>query len=364
MTEARSPIRKLTRLVDIGADRNYPLLLDKNERTAPFSDKHLQEIFASISPNDLNRYPDQTELYSKLARFLRLDFQEILLTVGADSGLKHVFETFVEPGDRIVSVSPSYAMIEIYAAMFQADLTTAGYDKDLKLEEAKLLSSLDSTVKLVVIPNPNQPTGTTLGDEFIQELLELSDKHNFIVLIDEAYIEFSDRPSLVSDVRDKPNLLVLRTFSKAWGLAGVRLGYITGSVSAIEQLRKVKSLLEINVLSIKACCYLLDHYYLVQEFIDAIKLGRKVLCAELRKLNVETILGATNFIHLKLPAEVSAKFIEDGLLAKGIKVRVAGGTASILDGCIRVTVGTPQQVRYFVKEFSSLINILRKEALT
>ncbi len=171
-------------------------------------------------------------------------------------------------------------------------------------------------------------------------------------------------PSLVSDVRGKPNLLVLRTFSKAWGLAGVRLGYIAGSVSVIEQLRKVKSLLEINVLSIKACCYLLDHYYLVQEFIDEIKLGRKILCAELRKLNIEAILGATNFIHLKLPTEVSAKFIEDGLLAKGIKVRVAGGTASILDGCIRVTVGTPHQVRYFVKEFSSLINIFRKEALT
>ncbi|MEK9943006.1 MAG: histidinol-phosphate transaminase [Gammaproteobacteria bacterium] len=315
---------------------------------------------ASITSEELSRYPDQTEAYEKIAKFLGLDPQEILLTVGADSGLKHVFETFVEPGDRVVSVSPSYAMIEIYAAMFGAKLETAVYGEDLTLPEGQLLAKIDDTTKLVVIPNPNQPTGTTLSEGFIRELLNRAARQNFILLIDEAYIEFSDKPSLVAKVGSIDNLLVLRTFSKAWGLAGLRLGYIAGSVPAIDQLRKVKSLLDINILAIKACSYFLDRYAVVEEYVNEIKVSRKIVCAEMEKLGLQAISSATNFIHVKVPDSVSAKAIEDGLLARGIRVRIAGGTASVLDGCVRITIGTRDQMMLFVAELSSLVKSISK----
>ncbi len=358
MSQARPQVLTLNRSADIGADRNHRMLLDKNERTSPFGFGHLQNILSSITDEDINRYPDQSELYEKLASFLKIESRNLLLTVGADSGLKHVFETFVEPGNRVVSLRPSYAMVDIYARMFGADLVTAGYSKNLELCEDVLLRSIDSRTKLVVLPNPNQPTGTILRPAFIQELLQVAEDYRFLLLIDEAYIEFSDQPSLIPEISTFDNLLVLRTFSKAWGLAGVRLGYIAAEVSAIDQLRKVKSLLDINIIAIKAACYFLDRYSLIEDFVNEVKDSRELLRVELKKLNVEIISGSTNFIHARLPNGIPPKLVEDDLLARGIKVRVAGGTASVLDGCVRVTIGTKDQMKKFVKELSSVIDML------
>jgi len=357
--DARPEVLALNRMVDIGAGRNHRMLLDKNERTSPFECGHLQNILSSIADEDLNRYPDQSELYEKLAGFLGIGSRNILLTVGADSGLKHVFETYIERGDQVVSIRPSYAMIDVYSRMFGADLVTTGYRKNLELCEDTLTRSINSRSKLVVLPNPNQPTGTMLRPAFIQKLLHATEDQGVLVLIDEAYIEFSDQPSLISEISRFDNLLVLRTFSKAWGLAGIRLGYIAGERSAIDQLRKVKSLLDINIIAIKAACYFLEHYSVIEGFINDVKNSREMLKVELEKLKVEIIGNSTNFIHARLPDSISPEAVEDELLARGIRVRVAGGTASVLDGCVRVTIGTKDQMRDFVSEFSAVINMLK-----
>ena len=356
--EVRPEVLALDRMVDIGAGRNHRMLLDKNERTSPFESDHLQNILSSITDQDLNRYPDQSELYEKLAGFLKIDSQNLLLTVGSDSSLKHVFETFVECGNRVVSIRPSYAMINVYAHMFGADLVTVGYNENLELCEDALLKNIDSRTKLVVLPNPNQPTGTILRPAFVQELLRATEDQGVLLLIDEAYIEFSDQPSLISEISRFDNLLVLRTLSKAWGLAGVRLGYIAAEVSAIDQLRKVKSLLDINIIAIKAACYFLDRYSVIEEFVNEVKDGRELLRTELGKLNVEIISSSANFIHARLPNGISPEVVEDSLLTRGIKVRVAGGTASVLDGCIRMTIGTRDQIKQLVKELSSVMDVL------
>ncbi len=359
MSEARSEVLALDRMVDIGAGRNHRMLLDKNERTSPFECGHLQNILSSITDQDLNRYPDQSELYEKLSGFLGISPQNILLTVGADSGLKHVFETYIERGDQVVSIRPSYAMISVYSRMFGADLVTTGYRKNLELCEDSLTGSINSRTKLVVLPNPNQPTGTMFRPAFIQKLLQVAEDQGVLVLIDEAYIEFADQPSLISEISRFDNLLVLRTFSKAWGLAGIRLGYIAGARSAIDQLRKVKSLLDINIIAIKAACYFLEHYPVIEEFINDVKHSREMLKVEFQKLDVEIIGNSTNFIHARLPDSISPEAVEDELLARGIRVRVAGGTASVLDGCVRVTIGTKDQMRDFVSEFSTVLNMLK-----
>ena len=356
MPSAKNEVRMLDRMSDIGDGRNYLLNLDKNERISPFHQKHIENIFASISSVELSRYPDQSPLYTKLSEFLKIQTGNILLTVGGDSGLKHIFETFVEKGDEVVTVFPTYAMISVYSSMFGADLKCIEYGEQLELTEADLLSSFSYDTKLVVIPNPNQPTGTLLAEEMISAMLKLARKFDFVLVLDEAYIEFADEQSFATQATKNKNLLVLRTFSKAWGLAGVRLGYITGETSMIGELKKVKTLLDINILSIKSACYFLERYDIVDHYIKEVKHSREFVRKELESAGIDVITGATNFVHLKVPKGTSPVKVADKLLAQGIKVRVAGGTASVLDGCIRITLGVESDMRKFLDEFFFLIS--------
>ena len=355
MVAAKSEIVRLERLADIGSGRDQPILLDKNERTVSYSQEHFQEILNSFDSSDLNRYPDQSMVYEKLSEFLEVGKGNILLTSGADSGLKHIFQVFVEKNDRVVSVDPTYAMISVYAQMFEAEMLTVGYDKTLTLDEQGLLKGIEGGAKVVVIPNPNQPTGTMIAPALLETLLELSQTKDFLLVIDEAYIEFSDAQSLIYRVDKYPNLCVLRTFSKAWGLAGARLGYIVSSAYVLEQVRKVKPLLDINILSIKAVCFLLDRYHLVQDYIERVREGRTYLEQELGRLGIDCISGFANFVHVRLPEECSPEDVERRLCNQGFRVRVAGGTASVLDGCIRATVGPKEQMTDFVSRLVAIL---------
>lgn len=356
LIEAKPGIKGLDRKVDIGRGRDQSVLLDKNERTVPYTEDHFKQFLGTIQPSDLSRYPDQSLLYKKLAEFYEINEENLLLTAGADSGLKHIFETFVSGGDQVVSVSPSYAMINVYSEMFNATLVSADYKDNLVLNEESLRRHISRSTKIVVVPNPNQPTGTLLPTSLLNGLISWCRSQEVLLIVDEAYIEFSDFPGVMKCATRDNNVLVLRTFSKAWGLAGVRLGFIVGDARLLEQVRKVKSLLEINVFALKAACYLIDHYHLVKEYIEEVKESRQALVNELRVIGLETIASCTNFIHFRPPEGYSPTDCASHLLNRGIRVRVAGETASVLDGCVRVTIGPRLQMMELVKELSLLFN--------
>ncbi len=344
MVRAKTSIGSLNRLDDIGGRRSGTFLLDKNERVNPYSNELVGTLLKNILPSDLSSYPDQTNLYERLSDFLGIDASSLLLTPGSDAGLKYIFDTFVVPGDEVVHLNPTYAMIGVYVDMFGAHSAAISFTKRLTLDTKELISAVNSRTKLVLLVNPNQPTGTVLQQDVVKEIAECAKTFGSVVVIDEAYIEFSDEESSLSMISDYSNLVVMRTFSKAWGLAGVRLGYLAAQARLINELKKVKPLLDINILAIKSAEYFLEHYTEVEKYISEVKRARLYAIDRLNREGYGSLGRQGNFLHVPIPERVDGKKIAADLLDSGYRVRIQGGTATVLDGCIRFTVGTAQQV--------------------
>ena len=356
MLRAKPSVANLDRLRDIGADRHESTLLDKNERTTPFPDHFLHELFGSITPQELIKYPDQSSLYKKLSEFLGLDSENILLVSGSDSGIKIVFDTYAQPRDCVVSLFPSYAMEQVYIKMFDCQNIAIDFDYNLNLSLDSLLNAITPNVRIVLIANPNQPTGKSLTFHEIEQLVETTQQRsNAIIVIDEAYLEFSNGKSSLPLVKQYPNLCVLRTFSKAWGLASIRLGYIAADPSVVNQLQKVKTLLDINLFAIKAASLLIDNYHLVESHIEEVKLSKKFIGSSLSSHNIEYFLGDANFVHFRPPFSIDPDQFSTALGLYGFRVRSTNHTNTVLDGCIRITIGSQEQMLEFASSISELL---------
>ena len=356
MLRAKPSVANLDRLRDIGADRHEATLLDKNERTTPFPDDFFNQLIESITPQELIKYPDQSVLYKKLSEFLGLDKEYLLLVSGSDSGIKTVFDTYAQPQDCVVSLFPSYAMEQVYIKMFDCQNLAIHFDYNLNLAIDSILNAISPNIRIVLIANPNQPTGQMLSFQEIEQIAETtSQKSDAIVVIDEAYIEFSNGKSSLPLVTKYPNLCVLRTFSKAWGLASVRLGYIAANPSLINQLQKVKSLLDINLFAIKAASLLIDNYHLVEHHIEEVKLSKQYIGSRLSSHNIEHFLGNTNFVHFRPPFSIDPNQFAAALGSYSFRVRSTNHTNTVLDGCIRITIGSQEQMLAFASSISELL---------
>lgn len=352
--EAKASIKKLVRMKDYGSDRSSYVRLDKNERTVAFSTEIFREMMAGLSADQIVAYPDQTSLYKKLSAFYELPEDHFLLSPGSDAGIKMIFETYFEKSDRVIYLDPTYAMVDVYANMFQVEKITCGFDSALNLDFKGLMSSITDGVKGVIVANPNQPTGTILTESQIIQLLDRTAQTDTLVILDEAYQPFSGFDSAMKYVMKYSHLIVLQTFSKAFGLAGVRLGFIVSSPKNINYLYRVKTHSDINVLAIQCGKYLLDHYEIVESYINDVNQSKTLLTAELKKMGVVSFKSFTNFMHIKLPGSINYKRLATKMKDEGYLVRVGGdGLPAVLDGCMRITIGPPAQMIEF-------LNVLRK----
>jgi histidinol-phosphate aminotransferase len=357
MIEPKKTVKNLNRMRDFGSDREAFHRFDKNERASAFSDVEFQKMMSSLTPNLVTMYPDQTPLYDKLAALLGVKQDEILLTPGSDCAIKIIFETYVEPKDEIVFINPTYAMVTVYAQMFDADMVKVDYSDDLELKFEELIKNISNKSRLVYIANPNQPTGTVLERRQFELLLEVTKKTDTILVVDEAYYEFSLQDySPVTYLPQYPNLFLVRTFSKAIGLASVRLGYIITQAENINYLYKVKSLSDINLFAVKLGEYLIDNYYIVKNHVNAVRASKKIIIEELSRLGLECIDGHTNFIHIKIPKRFDIGIIAKELREKGILVRTYGaGLPAVIEGCIRISVAPIEEMGVFLQVFKEIM---------
>lgn len=361
MIKPRANIERLNRMKDQGSNRSDFVRLDKNERTIPFSDDTYRSMLAGITSEIIPMYPDQNLLYAKLSKFLSIDEDHLLLSAGSDAAIKSIYETYVNAGDKVMYLWPTYAMIDVYAEMFEAEKVKIGYSSELELDFKLLLKNLDNNVRIVFIANPNQPTGTILNEAQIVQLIEKTKKTGTLLVFDEAYGPFSEQDSSIKYVRNYSHVLVAQTFSKAFGLASVRLGYIVTNSENIQWLFKVKSYADINLLAIKCGLYLLDNYSLVEDYVKSVNQSKKIIESELDMLGIKTIESHANFIHLKFPDEFDLSLIAQKMKEKGYLIRTTGnGLPAVLEGCIRITVGPVEQMKDFLKEFKQVIQINQK----
>lgn len=302
------------------------------------------EIFldANENPynNGINRYPDphQKALKAKVAEIKGISADSLFIGNGSDEAIDLVYRVFCVPGaSNAVSIAPSYGMYEVAAAMNDIEFRKVQLRPDFSMDTEAMLAATDSKTRLMFICSPNNPTGNSFPAEQIEELLE---RFGGVVVLDEAYIDFSVRPSLTSLVKRYPNLIVLQTLSKAWGMAGLRIGLAIADPAVIALMSKVKYPYNINVLAQKMALMKLDEAAKDKAVAEIV--GQRFrLEKELRKCpEVKGIYSSdANFLLVRFdnPDEVYGRLLAGGVIVRN-RSKVPG-----CEGCLRITVGTPAE---------------------
>ncbi|SBV98313.1 Histidinol-phosphate aminotransferase [uncultured Dysgonomonas sp.] len=313
------------------------VFLDANEN--PLNDKY-------------NRYPDplQWSLKQKIAKVKNIAPENIFLGNGSDEPIDLVIRIFCEPRiDNIVAVDPTYGMYQVCAEVNDIEYRKVLLNENFDLDAQKLLEKADRNTKLIFLCSPNNPTGNLLSREEIKKVL---DSFAGIVVVDEAYIDFASEATWLNDLEKYPNLIILQTFSKAWGLAAVRLGMAFASVEIIKLFNKVKYPYNVNILTQNFVGDELDKLELRKQWIATLLKGRNYLINELPKLPfVEKIYPTdANFILVKVE---DANSLYKQLADKGVIVRNRN-SVSLCAGCLRITVGTDKENEMLIKTLRAL----------
>jgi len=262
-----------------GIDRDKKKLwLDKNENSDEILLKQTSNFFKKVNKKVFSSYPNLAPTYKKLAKKLKLDPKNILLTAGSDLGIKAVFETFVREKDIVVRTNPTFAMYSVYSKIFRVREKKIEYkntDIGPQILLEKVLSYLKNyKVKLFCLANPDSPTGHSFSLRDIKIILKFAKKRNTIVLIDEAYYPFYPY-TCKNLLKSFENLIVVRTFSKAWGLAGVRVGYVLSSKKIISELHKTRPMYEINNLGTELLNIYLNNEKVVKNSVKRLMIGKE-----------------------------------------------------------------------------------------
>lgn len=354
MIPAKKHILNLHR-VSNPESRGSFLRLDKNENIMGF-DENLVGLFKSqITSDFLTAYPEISPLRKKIASFVGLEEKNIYVTAGSDAGIKAAYEVFVEKDDKICLLHPTYAMYYIYADIFQGKLVKINYKKDLSLDVQDAIDLIKSNKpKLVCLANPNSPTATVITPDDIKKILEACPPQETIVLIDEAYYPFYPVSS-IDLIRQYPNLIVTRTFSKAMGLASVRLGFVAGQEEIIGCLHKVRPIYEVNSFAAKFGELVIDNYQIVEKNLREVNDAKEYLYGELDKLNLPYHRSHSNFVLINVGSFERSVEIGKKLYDKRILIK-SGFNDGLLDNYIRISMGSVAQTKIFIEALKEIIN--------
>lgn len=360
MLPAKKHLKDLQRIQNPGARAAY-LRLDKNENIVGFDKEFVDSLRKEITSDFLTTYPEVHTLYQKIARWLGCQPENIYVTAGSDAAIKAVFEVFVEPGDAVALLSPTYAMFYVYTRMFQGRLIEIGYKAGLSLSTEDVLKvTTEQKPKLICIANPNSPTGTILPPEGIKNIIDVAASQNSIVLLDEAYYLFYPT-SFIDLIDDYPNLVITRTFSKAIGLASARLGFAAGHADTIECLQKVRPIYETNAFAIRFAELIIDSPQIIEQNIQETMEGKKYLEDELDKLGIPYFKSYANFMLIDVGSFDRSVQLGNALYQNKILIK-SGFKYNVLRNCIRITIGSVKQMEFFVEKFKEALHSPEEKA--
>lgn len=311
---------------------------------------------ANENPNDngLNRYPDpqQCRVKEKLAEIKNVATGNILLGNGSDEVLDLIFRAFCEPGqDNIISLPPTYGMYKVLAGINNIENREVLLKADFQPDVTEILNAVDQNTKIIFLCSPNNPSGNSFEKEKIISILQNFDG---LVVIDEAYIDFSEKESWLNQLDSFPNLIVTQTFSKAYGLAGIRLGALYASEEIIEILNKIKPPYNVNQQTQDRALKSLSEINTVRAQVKEILKEREMLSEQLLQVNfVSKVYDSdANFLLLKVD-DANKRYLE--LIKKGIVIRNRSNQP-LCDDCLRITIGTRTENKTLIKAFKELDN--------
>jgi histidinol-phosphate aminotransferase len=317
------------------------LRLDFNENTAGCSPRVLARL-KEITTDDLARYPERGPVEEIVATHLGLAPEHVLLTNGVDEAIHLLCEAYLEPQHEVLVVTPTFSMYEIYAGATGARVIRVQCDCAFQFPIARLLSSVTPATRLIAIASPNNPTGTAATRD---QLLQIANAApDAALLVDEAYFDFHGE-TIILDVKTTSNLFVARTFSKAYGLAGLRIGILAGPQEQMPIVRRVSSPYSVNSVALAVLPAALSDGAYLASYVAQVKKGRERLQQELRRLGIYCWPSHANFLLLRI-GEHHCEFVA-AMRQRGILVRDRSADPGC-DGCVRITIGTTEQTERLI----------------
>ena len=293
--------------------------LDKNERFNNHKNDFIKKLKSEISSDLITAYPEFQKIYKILANKFKLNINNIVFTAGSDSALRNTFEIFYKKNKKVITINPTFAMVDIYCKVFKTKQVKIGYNNKLELDIDSLDKSIDKNTSLIILANPNSPTGSLIAKKDLEAIIIKAKKYNVKILIDEAYYEFSSYNCL-NKITKYDNLIIIRTFSKIFGLAGLRAGYVVSNHKNIKKYFAIKPMYEINSIAVKAIELLLQKSNLIKSYLKEMRVGEnyaKVFC---KKNGYKFIKCFANFYHIDFnlnPLIIQKYLVNNKILVKG-----------------------------------------------
>lgn len=320
-----------------------------------FSGEAMVYLDANENPfnQPFNRYPDplQKLLKKKIAAIKGVQREQIFLGNGSDEPIDLIFRAFCNPGiDNIVTINPTYGMYEVAAGINDIEVKKVPLTEKFELDASLIFSATDEKTKIIFLCSPNNPTGNCFDKD---EILKIIRSFEGIVLLDEAYIDFAPAKSLLPELNNYSNLIILHTFSKAWGMAGIRLGMAFATSEIISVLTKIKYPYNLNILTQTKAMELLSNKKQLNKWVKIIIGERDKLAILLQQLPfvVEVYPSDANFLLVKMH---DANGIHNYLMERGIIVRNRSNV-HLCEGSLRITVGSPSENEILIKALNDLI---------
>jgi histidinol-phosphate aminotransferase len=328
------------------------LRLDFNENTLACSPK-VREVLGSISAGSLTRYPEREPVEAIVAAHLGVDAGQLALTNGVDEAIHVLFETFLEAGDELLLPVPTYTMYEVYASATDARAVAVQAADDLQFPFERLLAAISPRTKIIAIANPNSPSGSVATRA---QLLEIAKRApHAVLLVDEAYFHFHGETAM-DLVGSVPNLVVARTFSKAYGLAGLRLGLLAGPVELMRWVRRVLSPYSVNSLALACLPPALEDTVYLDWYVNEVLAARADFETALDAAGVRRWPSRANFILVEIGPR-HAEFVQL-MRAAGVLVRDRSNDPGC-NGRVRITTGTREQMKQAVTALNDALVALK-----
>ncbi len=333
--------------------RGGKLRLDFNENTVGSLGKALAAV-RKLSAADLAMYAEYDSALPEFARRFRVRPAEMTLTNGSDEAIQLIVNTYVNAGEKVLMLRPTYAMYRFYSQIAGAAIEEVDYGPDLSFPAHDLTRRLNRSTRAVLLANPNNPTGTSASNDQLRAILEAAPRA--AVLVDEAYFEFSGQ-SVLRWIGKYPSLFVCRTFSKAYGLAALRIGCLFSHADNITAIRKGQSPYSVNMAGVAGALAALKDQDALQRSVAEVMESRRMLCDALDALSWNHFPSDANFVLVEFGSDAAA--VCDLMSARKVLLR---DRSYQIAGCVRITVGTISQTHRLIRELKKVTREVRAGA--
>lgn len=340
--------------VPIPSEQN--IQLHRNTRPELY-DKFERLIFDSLDLNSLSRYPDVDAFIDILCHFLKIDRKYVFVTSAIDGAIKTIFDNILSIKPKVAILTPTYKMYEVYAEAYGANLRKIHSRKDLNIDINEVLETLVH-VEAIFIPNPHEPVENVFTKEQIVQIVQEASKQNVLVVLDEAYYMFG-APTVIDIASQFDNLIVMRSFSKAFGLPAIRLGYMVANEYLIAKVISTRMAYESNTLSMKVAECAINNFDLFQNYIDEVKNTRSYVkdCLESKGFKVHG--SYSNTVIIDMGTSENAVKIFEKLKGEGIIIRELSNIQNV-SSWVSVTIGKKKTMNKFLNIFLKEIDSVTK----